>query len=199
MHIAIRILLLVATIGVLVGAYILFGIIRKQGCVEHPLTWEELTTGLNSDYVFVSNQHRSMAEIIYEYRKSKEYLKTDLGYRIIFTTIDPKAKVPSANNLRDVVLHKLITCDQAAFNKYVLYIPFFNHPRYVECLKAYNATEKVFAIGARDIILNEILKINPTLISGTDSSFNGVAQALQTQIPNYSDADLYKLLTNGLP
>lgn len=194
MHIVVRILLLIATIGVLIGAYVLFDKVRNQGCIEHPPTWTELNEGgLNSDYAFISDQYRNMAEIIYEYRKSKEYQKVDLGHGVIFTSINPKATIPSATHLKDVALHKLATCDSSTFNRYINYIPFFNHPRYVECLKAYKESDKAFAENARGTIINEILKINPDPVS------DSVGQALQKQIPEYVDADLYKVLTDGLP
>ena len=199
MNVIIQILLLIASIGLLVGSYLLFNHVKGYGCNKHSPTWEDLQTGLNPDYVFKTPQLRTMAESIYSYRIYNNDRKNfPSNYSGIFTSLDPKY-VYAARDLSDIALHKLSTCDNEAFDKLMTFAAFFNHPSYASCVNAYDESNKQFRNSEhiRDIIINQIFKVNPIPMSAKDSSPTKVS-IVQGQIPKYSDEDLYKLLTNGL-
>lgn len=192
-----KVFLLIASIGLLVGSYLLLNHITDYSCFDHPPTWSDFENGLNSDYVFKTPEHRRMAESIYSYRiKHDGFKKSSSEYAVIFTSIVPDSNY-LAEQLSDVALHKLTTCDRVAFNKLMVYVDFFNNPAYAFCISAYDESSKRFKGDARKIIINEIFKVNPAPLSPEKGPPTKVG-IVQEQIPKYSDEDLYKLLTNGL-
>lgn len=197
-------LLLVVSIGFLLLSGYLFYSAKTALCKEHSPTWEELHNSLNSDYEFKpDNYYKIMATQIYNYRLLNEYKKEDPGFVIIFKPINKNMTIPAADQLNDFTLHKLATCGVNDFSRLINFIPIFNHPRYVECIKSYNIETKTFTNNLREFILHQVLQINTAPITenqsiGLDDHVMTVIPILQTQIPKYSDEDLYKVLTKGL-
>lgn len=201
---------------VVICAAVSFIVIIRQGTcskVKSPI-YEHLLDGLNSDCSFKTISLRLMAERIYEYRSLKEFIKPGGQYVSIFMATGVSSPPPVAS-LSDIALFKLATASKDRFSILISYIPIFNHPRYVECLKAYSKKSLSFksidsSRTTRDIIIKDLLgvgnrsrdELKSTLgnyfkQSIPASSFANMDQFITAVLLDTPDTKIYELLQTG--
>ena len=134
-----------------------------------------------------------MAEKVLEYRMEKEFnaVTENVSLFMNWEGVSPEQKISFGTSLTDCALFNIATAPTNRFSILVYYAPMYNHPRYIECVKAYNEDTGKFKDGAggkstRDTIIQEIL--NPVK---TKSSLATLA------LEHTTDAELYQLLKEG--
>ncbi len=152
-------------IAFLISAILSFAlVITTSSCSnERSPEYCDLCCGLDKNCNFKSRDLRLMAERIYEYRLEHEYTPPSDTFISIFmmrNKPDP-ANLPAAESLSDIALHHLVTATDK-FSLLISYIPIFNHPRYIDCLKAFDQKTRLFRgidseRSTKDIIIQDIL------------------------------------------
>ncbi len=208
--------LFAAMAGLLVFVLVFYSVVFSSRCYKsNAPTYAQLLTSLNSNYKLKHTAYRTMASRIYEYRIANEYSRIADTYISIFMAKQMTTVPPPSSELNDFCLYKLATSSTDRFNILVSYIPIFNHPRYIECIKSYDTVSKTFKSidpdrSTKEIIIRDVLNIddaskatlsesilsyvqqsNPTFDASTVTPF------INSWLSTTTDESLYNLLING--
>lgn len=193
-----RLFAIFIALTILAGMVVAFYYISMEGCAKlQSPTFNNLVNGLNSNFEFKNEKLKLMAQRIYEYRSSVEYKSaSDEFISIFINPKDPTSPIDVSLFINDVALHKLATADANMFNVLVSYIPIFNHPRYLECIRAYDSSSMEFKNidsnkSTKEIIINDILRIDEISV---DDKY---AELIRKDIKSKSDKELFDILMNG--
>lgn len=181
-----------------------------------PPSMARLYNGLDRDFNFKSPALRHLAERIYEYRASVEYMANTTDKLIgLFPSLNSSHAAPKVSDIKsDVALYRLATAPLNRFSTLIAYYPMFKSDKYAPCLKAYNWKTKTFASidgrSARDVILKDVLKVaTPTIddlsaavldyLTRTNSGFDQTVanEVIANVLVNASEETLYNLLVRG--
>lgn len=150
----------------LIGSIIAFiAILNGSTCsTTKPPRYCQLCCGLDKHCNFKTRTLRVMAEHVYQYRLATEYKEVPQDKFISFFMMGNYpdiSNLPKVEDMKDIALHQLATADGADFNRLLAYTPIFNHPKYVQCLKAYDLKHKTFKdVSTRSIIIDEVLGLS---------------------------------------
>jgi hypothetical protein len=154
--------------------------------------WDELLKSYK-DYRFTSKYARCMAEKVLEYRMEKEFnaVTENVSLFMNWEGVSPDEKISFGTSLSDCALFNIATAPTNRFSILVYYAPMYNHPRYIDCVKAYNENNGTFNAVAggestRNVIIREIL----TPVKNKTSLATLVLE-------HTTDAELYQLLRQG--
>lgn len=172
---------------------------------------------INPDGKFINQDARTLASMIYSYRTKVVFnSKIDNNYINVFGIQRPSLPY-NTNELNDLTLYKLITCDIRDFDKMMFFVYVFNSPLYESCIKRYDPSTKKFVNQddgrlVKDIIIKSLLKfgdenetdlrksIEMKINENTESSKLSptLIKAIVDTLVNMPDEQLYKFIVDGL-